>query len=207
MAHTAVAVACLLLALSAAAPAWAASSPAPTPAVDCIEAATSLADCLDYVSPGSATSRPTKTCCVEVKTAVANPALVDCLCAAMGSKNLPIPIDMKRVLVLPGACGASNAAFSKCHSESLMLLCFFHLGSLLPKSLPFPPARQGADYVDRSALRDIPPLFLRFLFKGAGCLVLCSLICHSMQFLVRSNICFASLQSLRVLLPKVTLLS
>jgi hypothetical protein len=37
--------------------------------------------------------------------------------------------------------------------------------------------------------------------------VLCSLICHSMQFLVRSNICFASLQSLRVLLPKVTRLS
>jgi hypothetical protein len=29
---------------------------------------------------------------------VANPALVDCLCAAMGSKDLPIPIDMKRVL-------------------------------------------------------------------------------------------------------------
>jgi hypothetical protein len=49
--------------------------------------------------------------------------------------------------------------------------------------------------------------FLRFLFKGAGCLVLCSLICHSMQFLARSNICFASLQSLRVLLPKVTRLS
>lgn len=112
----AAAVACLLLAL-AAATSEAATSPAPAPAVDCAAAAASLADCLDYVSPGSTKTRPGKTCCGEVKAAVANPTLVDCLCALTSSKNLPIPIDMKRVLALPGACGASNAAFSKCHSE------------------------------------------------------------------------------------------
>jgi hypothetical protein len=110
-ATSAAAVACLLLALAAAIPAWAASSPAPAPAVDCTAAATNLADC---VSSGSTKTHPGKTCCGEVKAAVANPALVDCLCAAMGSKDLPIPIDMKRVLALPGA---SNAAFSKCHGE------------------------------------------------------------------------------------------
>ncbi|KAL6594029.1 hypothetical protein ACP70R_048930 [Stipagrostis hirtigluma subsp. patula] len=119
MARTAAAaaVACLLLALAVAvAPAaGAGASPAPAPAVDCMAAAMSLSDCLDYVSPGSTSSRPSKDCCKEVKTAVANPALVGCLCAAFGSKNLPVPIDMARVLALPGACGASNAAFSKCH--------------------------------------------------------------------------------------------
>uniref|UniRef100_A0A0A9GNA0 Bifunctional inhibitor/plant lipid transfer protein/seed storage helical domain-containing protein n=1 Tax=Arundo donax TaxID=35708 RepID=A0A0A9GNA0_ARUDO len=112
-ASSAAAVACLLLAL---APSTAgAGSPAPAPAVDCIAAASSLSDCLDYVSPGSVTSRPNKKCCGEVKAAVAQPALVDCLCSFFGSKNIPIPIDTARVLALPGACGASNAAFSKCH--------------------------------------------------------------------------------------------
>ncbi|GJN41075.1 hypothetical protein PR202_gn00400 [Eleusine coracana subsp. coracana] len=110
----AAAMACLLLAL-AAATSEAATSPAPAPAVDCVAAAASLADCLDYVTPGSTKTRPGKTCCGEVKAAVANPALVDCLCQLTGSKNLSFPIDMKRVLALPGACGASNAAFSKCH--------------------------------------------------------------------------------------------
>ncbi|TVU46789.1 hypothetical protein EJB05_06352 [Eragrostis curvula] len=110
----AAAVACLVLALAAAS-AGAATAPAPAPAVDCAAAASSLIDCLDYVSPGSNKNKPGKTCCGEVKAAVANPVLVDCLCSFMGSKNLPLPIDMKRVLALPGACGLSNAAFSKCH--------------------------------------------------------------------------------------------
>ncbi|KAK3147075.1 hypothetical protein QOZ80_3BG0277750 [Eleusine coracana subsp. coracana] len=113
---SAAAVACLLLALvSATSEAATSPAPAPAPAVDCVAAAASLADCLDYVTPGSTKTRPGKTCCGEVKAAVANPALVDCLCQLTGSKNLPFPIDMKRVLALPGACGASNAAFSKCH--------------------------------------------------------------------------------------------
>ncbi|XP_062211426.1 non-specific lipid transfer protein-like 1 [Phragmites australis] len=107
------AVACLLLALAASAAG--AGSPAPAPAVDCLAAAAGLSDCLDYVTPGSTSRRPNKACCGEVKAAVANPTVVDCVCSAFSSKNLPIPIDMARVLALPGACGASNAAFSKCH--------------------------------------------------------------------------------------------
>ncbi|KAG2551571.1 non-specific lipid transfer protein-like 1 [Panicum virgatum] len=111
------AVACLLLALAASAAGAGAGShsPAPAPAVDCFAAATSLIDCMGYVSPGSTEKTPSKACCGEVKTAVANPTTVGCLCTLAGSKDLPVPIDMKRVLALPGACGASNAAFSKCH--------------------------------------------------------------------------------------------
>ncbi|KAG2540370.1 non-specific lipid transfer protein-like 1 [Panicum virgatum] len=109
------AVACLLLALAASAAGAGSPSPAPAPAVDCIAAASSLIDCVGYVSPGSTEKTPSKACCGEVKTAVANPTIVSCLCSLAGSKDTPVPIDMKRVLALPGACGASNAAFSKCH--------------------------------------------------------------------------------------------
>ncbi|CAN6312547.1 unnamed protein product [Urochloa humidicola] len=111
----AAAVVCLLLALAAAASAAGTHSPAPAPAVDCISAAAGLSDCLSYVSPGSTEKTPSKTCCGEVKTAVANPAVVDCLCQLATSKNLGLPIDMKRVLALPPACGLSNTVFSKCH--------------------------------------------------------------------------------------------
>ncbi|XP_034572459.1 non-specific lipid transfer protein-like 1 isoform X1 [Setaria viridis] len=114
-ARAAAAVACLLLALASSAAGKGSHSPAPAPAVDCIAAAAGLADCLNYVSPGSTEKSPSKTCCGEVKTAVANPAVVDCLCSLAGNKNLGLPIDMKRVLALPGACGSSNTVFSKCH--------------------------------------------------------------------------------------------
>ncbi|CAN6289269.1 unnamed protein product, partial [Urochloa humidicola] len=113
-ARAAAAVACLL-ALAASAAGAGSHSPAPAPAVDCTAAAASLADCLSYVSPGSTDKSPSKTCCGEVKTAVASPATVDCLCSLAGNKNLGLPIDMKRVLALPTACGLSNTVFSKCH--------------------------------------------------------------------------------------------
>ncbi|OEL29550.1 hypothetical protein BAE44_0009431 [Dichanthelium oligosanthes] len=115
----AAAVSCLLLALAASA-AGAGShshshSPAPAPAVDCFAVATSLIDCMGYVSPGNTAKSPSKACCGEVKAAVASPVAVDCLCSLAGNKNLGIPIDMSRVLALPGACGASNSVFNKCH--------------------------------------------------------------------------------------------
>ncbi|CAL4931297.1 unnamed protein product [Urochloa decumbens] len=111
------AVACLLLALAASASAAGkgSHSPAPAPAVDCYAAAAGLGDCLSYVTPGSTDKSPSKTCCSEVKTAVADPATVDCLCKLAGSKSLGLPIDMKRVLALPAACGSSNTVFSKCN--------------------------------------------------------------------------------------------
>lgn len=117
LASRAAAMACVLLALAASAAGAGSHSPAPAPAVDCVTQATTLIDCLDYVQPGSTAKRPSAACCAEVKTAVASPAIVGCLCSLAGNKDLGIPIDMKRVLALPGACGASNAAFSKCNSE------------------------------------------------------------------------------------------
>ncbi|KAG0550899.1 hypothetical protein BDA96_01G377400 [Sorghum bicolor] len=119
LASRAAAMACVLLALAASAAGAGSHSPAPAPAVDCVTQATTLIDCLDYVQPGSTAKRPSAACCAEVKTAVASPAIVGCLCSLAGNKDLGIPIDMKRVLALPGACGASNAAFSKCNISAL----------------------------------------------------------------------------------------
>ncbi|KAF7080503.1 hypothetical protein CFC21_084575 [Triticum aestivum] len=110
--------ACILVLLALADAAGAANpSPAPAPAPDCTEALIGLADCLDYVMPGSKSARPPKACCTEVKTAVGTPATVKCLCAALDAKTTPIPINMTRVLALPTACGQSASVLSKCHGE------------------------------------------------------------------------------------------
>ncbi|KAK1649777.1 hypothetical protein QYE76_067582 [Lolium multiflorum] len=105
--------ACILVLLALASAAGAAT-PAPAPAVDCTAAFAGLADCIDYVTPDTKSSRPSKTCCGEVKTAVNSPSTVDCLCSAMAAKTSPIPINMTRVLALPTACGESPTVFSKC---------------------------------------------------------------------------------------------
>ncbi|KAF0911854.1 hypothetical protein E2562_012337 [Oryza meyeriana var. granulata] len=117
----AAAVACLLIvalaavaAVDGATPTSPAPAPAPAP-VDCTSEALKLADCLDYVTPGNAApSRPSKTCCGEVKIAVKDRVAVGCLCAAFSSKALPIPINVTRALHLPAACGADASAFSNC---------------------------------------------------------------------------------------------
>ncbi|XP_044953415.1 non-specific lipid transfer protein-like 1 isoform X1 [Hordeum vulgare subsp. vulgare] len=110
--------ACLLVLLAIAHAAGAAShhAPAAAPAPDCTEALIGLADCLDYVLPGSKSAKPSKTCCGEVKTAVGTPATVKCLCEAMAAKETPIPINMTRVLALPGACGEPASVLNKCHA-------------------------------------------------------------------------------------------
>ncbi|KAM0920713.1 hypothetical protein ACQ4PT_007341 [Festuca glaucescens] len=109
--------ACILVLLALASAAGAAT-PAPAPAVDCTAAFAGLADCLDYVSPGSKSGRPSKTCCGEVKTAVNSPSTVDCLCAAMAAKTSPLPVNMTRVLALPTACGESPTVFTKCKAPA-----------------------------------------------------------------------------------------
>jgi hypothetical protein len=47
--------------------------------VDCIATATSLANFLSYVSSTSTDKSPSKACCGEVKTVMANPVVVNCL--------------------------------------------------------------------------------------------------------------------------------
>ncbi|KAM0920711.1 hypothetical protein ACQ4PT_007341 [Festuca glaucescens] len=123
--------ACILVLLALASAAGAAT-PAPAPAVDCTAAFAGLADCLDYVSPGSKSGRPSKTCCGEVKTAVNSPSTVDCLCAAMAAKTSPLPVNMTRVLALPTACGESPTVFTKCKGEHPAL------SSPLPSMAPAP---------------------------------------------------------------------
>ena len=127
--------ACILVLLALADAAGAANpSPAPAPAPDCTEALIGLADCLDYVMPGSKSARPPKACCTEVKTAVGTPATVKCLCAALDAKTTPIPINMTRVLALPTACGQSASVLSKCHGEHRAFSHLFY--NLLVLGLP-----------------------------------------------------------------------
>ncbi|KAG8097337.1 hypothetical protein GUJ93_ZPchr0013g35870 [Zizania palustris] len=84
-------------------------SPAPAPAVDCLAEALKVSDCLDYVSPDkSAPSRPSKVCCDEVKATVKDHVAVGCLCEFLSAKQLPIPLNVTRVLQLPTACGADK---------------------------------------------------------------------------------------------------
>ncbi|XP_044953416.1 non-specific lipid transfer protein-like 1 isoform X2 [Hordeum vulgare subsp. vulgare] len=106
--------ACILVLLALAGAAEAASS-APPP-VDCSALLAGLADCLDFVSPGSKSSQPSKACCGEVKTSVGSPAVVDCVCAAMFSKQTQLPINKTRVYALPNACGTPASVLNRCHA-------------------------------------------------------------------------------------------
>ncbi|WVZ57124.1 hypothetical protein U9M48_007554 [Paspalum notatum var. saurae] len=119
LAARAAAVGCVLLALAASAVGAGSRShspaPAPAPSTDCFAIASSLMDCLPYVSPGSTVKQPPQACCGEVKTAVADPVAVSCLCQLAGDKSTASYIDMKRVLALPAACGESNTVFSQCN--------------------------------------------------------------------------------------------
>ncbi|ONL98565.1 non-specific lipid transfer protein-like 1 [Zea mays] len=171
----AAAVACVLLALAASAAGAGSNSPAPAPAVDCISQAASLIDCIDYVQKGSSARRPSAACCGEVKTAVASPVIVGCLCSLAGSNssNLGFPIDMKRVLALPGACGASNAAFSKCN-----------ISALPPTEAPAPSAAGGsssggaAASSPRAAAASSPPMTATALLAAVAAPLLAYYCCY-----------------------------
>ncbi|VAI61120.1 unnamed protein product [Triticum turgidum subsp. durum] len=106
--------ACILVLLALAGAAGATFS-APPP-VDCSALLAGLADCLDFVSPSSKSSQPSKACCGEVKTSVGSPAVVDCVCAAMFSKLTQLPINRTRVYALPDACGTPASVLNRCHA-------------------------------------------------------------------------------------------
>ncbi|KAM3243908.1 hypothetical protein ACQJBY_055685 [Aegilops geniculata] len=108
--------ACILVLLALAGAAGATFS-APPP-VDCSALLAGLADCLDFVSPGSKSSQPSKACCGEVKTNVGSPAVVDCVCAAMFSKPTQLPFNKTRVYALPDACGTPASVLNRCHAPA-----------------------------------------------------------------------------------------
>ncbi|VAI49664.1 unnamed protein product [Triticum turgidum subsp. durum] len=118
--------ACILVLLALAGAAGATFSGSAPPPVDCSALLAGLADCLDFVSPGSKSSQPSKTCCGEVKTSVGSPAVVDCVCAAMFSKLTQLPINRTRVYALPDACGTPASVFNRCHGEHRAFSHFFH---------------------------------------------------------------------------------
>ncbi|XP_044404399.1 non-specific lipid transfer protein-like 1 isoform X5 [Triticum aestivum] len=110
--------ACILVLLALAGAAGATFSGSAPPPVDCSALLAGLADCLDFVSPGSKSSQPSKTCCGEVKTSVGSPAVVDCVCAAMFSKLTQLPINRTRVYALPDACGTPASVLNRCHAAA-----------------------------------------------------------------------------------------
>ncbi|KAF7085978.1 hypothetical protein CFC21_089336, partial [Triticum aestivum] len=116
--------ACILVLLALAGAAGATFS-APPP-VDCSALLAGLADCLDFVSPSSKSSQPSKACCGEVKTSVGSPAVVDCVCAAMFSKLTQLPINRTRVYALPDACGTPASVLNRCHGEHRAFSHFLH---------------------------------------------------------------------------------
>ncbi|XBH64553.1 hypothetical protein VPH35_118297 [Triticum aestivum] len=125
--------ACILVLLALAGAAGATFS-APPP-VDCSALLAGLADCLDFVSPGSKSSQPSKACCGEVKTNVGSPAVVDCVCAAMFSKPTQLPFNKTRVYALPDACGTPASVLNRCHAA--------HGPGGAPAEAPSPSASSG----------------------------------------------------------------
>ncbi|KAM3224867.1 hypothetical protein ACQJBY_057933 [Aegilops geniculata] len=110
--------ACILVLLAFAGAAGATFSGSAPPPVDCSALLAGLADCLDFVSPGSKSSQPSKACCGEVKTNVGSPAVVDCVCAAMFSKPAQLPFNKTRVYALPDACGTPASVLNRCHAAA-----------------------------------------------------------------------------------------
>uniref|UniRef100_J3MN59 Bifunctional inhibitor/plant lipid transfer protein/seed storage helical domain-containing protein n=1 Tax=Oryza brachyantha TaxID=4533 RepID=J3MN59_ORYBR len=74
-----------------------------------------LTGCLGYIKPGSADAKPSKECCAGVKTALASPAAVACLCNALG-QDFGIPVNYTRAAALPATCGGDSSALSKCNT-------------------------------------------------------------------------------------------
>lgn len=83
------------------------NAPAMAPSsTDCSVIVYDMADCLSFLSAGSADTTPDHSCCTGYETVVAaNP---DCVCEAFTLSNeLGIQLNMSRALALPAACGVS----------------------------------------------------------------------------------------------------
>ncbi|VAH43626.1 unnamed protein product [Triticum turgidum subsp. durum] len=109
--HAVAALLAVVLALASGAASQAPAAGPAAPAGDCGSALTGLTGCLPYITPGAAPGKPPKECCTGVKTALASPASVACLCDAFG-KDYGIPMNLTRAKGLPAACGGNPAALS-----------------------------------------------------------------------------------------------
>lgn len=91
-------------------------APAPAPAAGgCTVLLAKVADCLQYVTPGSTLSQPPDKCCVEVNNGIKDPAAVACVCGLLGGGTFNLPINFTRAAGLPIACGAPATSLSQCN--------------------------------------------------------------------------------------------
>uniref|UniRef100_A0A8R7V492 Bifunctional inhibitor/plant lipid transfer protein/seed storage helical domain-containing protein n=3 Tax=Triticum urartu TaxID=4572 RepID=A0A8R7V492_TRIUA len=111
--HAVAALLAVVLALASGAASQAPAAGPAAPAVDCGSALTGLISCLPYISPGSMQGKPPKECCTGVKTALASPASVACLCDTFG-KDYSIPMNLTRACEQHAACGGNPAALNNC---------------------------------------------------------------------------------------------
>ncbi|CAN6330811.1 unnamed protein product [Urochloa humidicola] len=105
-----------ILALAAGADSQQAPSPAPSPAGGCTVLLAKVADCLQYITPGSPVSQPPEKCCTEVNSGVKDPAAVACVCDLLGGHTFGLPINLTRAAGLPVACGAPASSLSLCNA-------------------------------------------------------------------------------------------
>ncbi|KDP27375.1 hypothetical protein JCGZ_20199 [Jatropha curcas] len=86
---------------------------APAPSVDCSSLVLNMADCLSFVSNGSTTTKPEKTCCSGLKTVLQTDA--ECLCEAFkSSAQLGVVLNVTKALSLPTVCKLQAPPASNC---------------------------------------------------------------------------------------------
>ncbi|CAN6335784.1 unnamed protein product [Urochloa humidicola] len=104
-----------VLAFIASADSQQAPAPAPAPAGGCTVLLAKVADCLQYITPGSPVSQPSEKCCTEVNSGVKDPAAVACVCDLLGGHTFGLPINLTRAAGLPVACGSPASSLSLCN--------------------------------------------------------------------------------------------
>ncbi|CAO2173397.1 unnamed protein product [Urochloa humidicola] len=103
-----------VLTLAASADSQQAPAPAPV-AGGCTVLLAKVADCLQYITPGSPMSEPPGKCCTEVNSGVEDPAAVACVCDLLGGHTFGLPLNLTRAAGLPVACGAPASSLSQCN--------------------------------------------------------------------------------------------
>jgi NADPH:quinone reductase-like Zn-dependent oxidoreductase len=94
-----------------------APAPAPAPAAaagGCTVLLAKVADCLQYITPGSAVSQPTEKCCTEVRSGLKDAAAVACVCNLLGGQTFGLSLNLTRAAGLPVACGAPASSLDQC---------------------------------------------------------------------------------------------
>ncbi|KAK2663403.1 hypothetical protein Ddye_001977 [Dipteronia dyeriana] len=87
---------------------------APAPAPDCQTLILNMADCLSFVSAGSADTKPTGPCCSGLKSVLQADA--ECLCEAFkSSASLGVTLNVTKALSLPTLCKLSAPSVSNCN--------------------------------------------------------------------------------------------